>query len=113
MSKAPASPALGKVSHLLVRRPFKHATVHKSSWDLRGERDPAPGKRVCFTSFQIGIARACLNFPGKQITRGFDLFPSLPFLLCCFVSFQQQYTPSLYILRNTNPRFLLTKIFVF
>lgn len=76
-------------------------------------KGPSTWERVCFTSFQIGIARACLNFPGKQITRGFDLVPSLPFSLCCFVSFQQQYTPSLYILRNTNPRFLLTKIFVF
>lgn len=55
MSKAPASPALGKVSHLLVRRPFKHATVHKSSWDLRGERGPAPGSGSVSPPFKLEL----------------------------------------------------------
>lgn len=75
---------------------------------------PNAGSCVCLTSLQDGIAEACLSFLGN--TSHLVLISPLPpffFLLCCFVSFQQQYTPSLYILRNTNPRFLLTKIFLF
>lgn len=68
-----------------------------------------PGSCVCFTSLQGGIARACLNFPGKQSTLGLNLFP-FPRLLCLVFS---NSIPHLYILRNTNPRFLLTKILVF
>lgn len=55
MLKAPASPALGKVSHLLVRRPFKHATVHKGSWDLPGERGPAPGSGSVKPPFKLEL----------------------------------------------------------
>lgn len=55
MSKAPASPALGKVSHLLVRRPFKHATVHKGSWDLHGKRGPAPGGGSVSSPFKLEL----------------------------------------------------------
>lgn len=58
---------------------------------------------------------SALNFTVKQITIGLTLLPPPHFLVCCFIadSIRQQYTPSLYILRNTNPRLLLAKIFLF
>lgn len=76
-------------------------------------RRPALGVSLCCTFLHTGVAEApALNFTVKQITVG--LISSLPFIFCFIANcIQQQYTPSLYILRNTNPRLLLAKIFLF
>lgn len=58
---------------------------------------------------------SCPELHSEKITVDLILLPPPHFLFCCFIadSIQQQYTPSLYILRNTNPRLLLAEIFLF
>lgn len=107
MSKAPST---GRFSHHGGRKAFLEEAGRVAPAACGR---PAPGVSLCCTFLHTGVAEApALNFTVEQITVG--LISSLPFIFCFIANcVQQQYTPSLYILRNTNPRLLLAKIFLF
>lgn len=119
MSKAPST---GSFSHSGGRnyswRKQGIISCHQLPEELSSEEAWAGNYEACSPCvfvLHLSLNWSCRGPCPKQITVGLVLLPPPHFLFCFFIadSAQHQYTPSLYTLRNTNPRLLLAKIFLF